>query len=122
MVTNNAQRTTRAEAKWLKLFSVEAGVNVVGQRARFTQGKLSSRRTRSACLALNAGGTVSQSPQALMAWHGQSVVDDYCATFVAIDWEQTKERVRDGARRSYKCLRFNLFPRLQGHGAGTRVS
>src|SRR6202040_4260956 len=99
MVTNYAQRSQRAKAKWLELFSVEAGVDVVGQRARFTQGKLRSRRTLFACLALVAGGAVSQSPQSRLARHRQCAVNDHCSTFVELDWEQAKQWVRDSARR-----------------------
>src|SRR4029077_13642713 len=101
MVTNDAQRSTGAKAKWLEFFSVEAGVNVVGHCARFTQGKLRSRRIRSPCLAVAAGGAVSQSPQSRMARHGQCAINYHCAPFVELDWEQAKQWVRGSACRPY---------------------
>ncbi len=84
-MADNAERAERIKMKWLQRFARDACAQIAGERARFANCKLRSRRTRLACLRIRHHSAIAQRPKSRATAHRERVFDEHGAAFVAFD-------------------------------------
>src|SRR5260221_14665836 len=99
--------------KGRKWATVDAGMNIVGQRVCLALGKLGRRRTGLPCFRIRDQGAITQCPDASKTGYGQVLVYDNGSSWIMRCCKRLHERMGFDPCRPDQRLRPNLFLRSE---------